>query len=227
MIFEHITNFEGFQESNSGRPTENPDIIKWYGEHFPIADAKVGQRVTYRGMKYFIHDGSDVHLLLHEQPRKEVPAEGAPYNSYKRVNQSMFDSYCILWNKFDDDAATEKEPTKWLDTDIDKTHVTGRVEESEDAQIKQLAQKLNGTTDRKQADLLRAQISGLKDKDRLSKAKGKTVTLQKMEDPYTKLKSGDKGIIQGVDGAGHILVKWANGSTLNLIPGVDEYTIQE
>ena len=57
--------------------------------------------------------------------------------------------------------------------------------------------------------------------------KGKRVRLIRMEDPYTKLKSGDLGTIKGVDDMGHILVDWDSGSSLNLISGVDEYEVLE
>ena len=54
---------------------------------------------------------------------------------------------------------------------------------------------------------------------------GKKVKLIRMEDPYTKLKPGDQGTIKSVDGIGNILVDWESGSTLSLIPDVDEYEI--
>lgn len=56
---------------------------------------------------------------------------------------------------------------------------------------------------------------------------GKRVRLIRMEDPYTKLKSGDEGVIIGQDGLGDIMVDWDNGSKLKLIPEVDEYEILE
>jgi hypothetical protein len=55
----------------------------------------------------------------------------------------------------------------------------------------------------------------------------KRVRIIRMEDPYTNLKSGDEGTISGEDGFGHILVKWDNGSTLHLIPEIDEFEILE
>ncbi len=55
----------------------------------------------------------------------------------------------------------------------------------------------------------------------------KRVKLTRMEDPYTKLVDGDEGTIVGEDDAGHILVKWDRGSSLSLIPGLDEYEILE
>lgn len=55
----------------------------------------------------------------------------------------------------------------------------------------------------------------------------KRVRLIRMEDPYTKLKSGDMGTIMGKDSLGQILVKWDNGESLHLIPEIDEYDIVE
>ena len=55
----------------------------------------------------------------------------------------------------------------------------------------------------------------------------KRVKLIRMEDPYTKLVKGDEGTIKGEDDAGHILVQWDNGSTLNLIKDIDEYEVLE
>jgi hypothetical protein len=56
---------------------------------------------------------------------------------------------------------------------------------------------------------------------------GKRVTLIRMEDPYTDLRPGDKGTIKGEDHMGHILVNWDRGSSLSLVPDVDEYYINE
>lgn len=46
-----------------------------------------------------------------------------------------------------------------------------------------------------------------------------------MDDPYTKLKSGDRATVRGVDDAGNILCEWDCGSTLSLILGVDRFRI--
>lgn len=56
---------------------------------------------------------------------------------------------------------------------------------------------------------------------------GKRVRLLRMEDPYTKLKSGDEGVVTGVDDLNQIMVKWDDGSSLSLIPNIDEYEILE
>lgn len=52
---------------------------------------------------------------------------------------------------------------------------------------------------------------------------GKRVELVHTADPYTNLKPGDQGTVQGIDDTGTYFVKWDNGSGLGLIPGVDEY----
>lgn len=54
---------------------------------------------------------------------------------------------------------------------------------------------------------------------------GTRVELISMDDPYSKLKLGDRATVRGVDDAGNILCEWDCGSTLNLILGVDEFRI--
>lgn len=54
---------------------------------------------------------------------------------------------------------------------------------------------------------------------------GTRIELRWMDDLYTKLKTGDKGTVRGVDDAGQIMVDWDCGSTLSLIPGVDGFNI--
>ena len=51
---------------------------------------------------------------------------------------------------------------------------------------------------------------------------GTRVILEKMEDPYTKLKPGDGGTVLYVDDAAGIHINWDNGSSLAVIYGVDE-----
>jgi hypothetical protein len=46
--------------------------------------------------------------------------------------------------------------------------------------------------------------------------KGERVKLISMNDPYTRLKHGDKGIITDIDDIGQIHVHWDCGSTLAL-----------
>ncbi len=54
---------------------------------------------------------------------------------------------------------------------------------------------------------------------------GKKVRIVRLEDPYTHLKPGDEGTVRGVDDAGHIMMKWDSGSTLNIIPEIDEFDV--
>ena len=56
---------------------------------------------------------------------------------------------------------------------------------------------------------------------RESYKKGMRVELMSMDDPYTKLRPGDKGTIDCVDDAGGIHINWDNGSTLAAIWGED------
>lgn len=53
--------------------------------------------------------------------------------------------------------------------------------------------------------------------------KGTRIALVEMDDPQAP-PVGTRGTVEGVDDAGHILVRWDNGSGLNLIPGHDRYT---
>lgn len=45
---------------------------------------------------------------------------------------------------------------------------------------------------------------------------GKRVQLVSTDDPYTKLRAGDEGVITFVDNTGTISVNWDNGSNLGL-----------
>ena len=51
--------------------------------------------------------------------------------------------------------------------------------------------------------------------------KGARVELVYMNDPYTKLKSGDRGTVSFVDDIGTVFVKWDNGSGLGVAYGED------
>lgn len=46
-----------------------------------------------------------------------------------------------------------------------------------------------------------------------------------MEDPFAPIFPGTKGTVDFVDDIGTIHVKWDNGRTLGLIPGVDSFRI--
>ena len=43
-----------------------------------------------------------------------------------------------------------------------------------------------------------------------------------MNDPWSKLKPGDKGTVLGVDDIGSLLMRWDNGSGLNVVFGEDK-----
>ena len=50
---------------------------------------------------------------------------------------------------------------------------------------------------------------------------GTRVVLVNMEDPYTRLKPGEKGTVTGVDDIGTIHVNWDSGSSLGVAFGED------
>ena len=56
---------------------------------------------------------------------------------------------------------------------------------------------------------------------------GTRLVLISMDDPYTRLRPGDKGTVKYVDDAGQIQIKWDSGSQLALIPGVDHFRKDE
>lgn len=56
--------------------------------------------------------------------------------------------------------------------------------------------------------------------------RGTKVELLGMNDPQAP-PTGTRGEVMGVDDAGQLLVRWATGSSLNLIPGVDSFRIAE
>ena len=51
---------------------------------------------------------------------------------------------------------------------------------------------------------------------------GTRVELVSMNDPWSKLKPGDKGTVTGVDDIGSLLMRWDNGSGLNVVFGEDK-----
>ncbi|KAA6434927.1 DUF4314 domain-containing protein [Agrococcus sediminis] len=44
-------------------------------------------------------------------------------------------------------------------------------------------------------------------------------------DPHTGLRPGDTGTVLNVDDLGGVQTRWDNGSTLGLVPGVDEWEL--
>lgn len=54
---------------------------------------------------------------------------------------------------------------------------------------------------------------------------GSRIQLIKTDDQYTNLTPGSFGIIDHIDSTGTIFVKWEDGSSLGLIPGIDDFRI--
>jgi len=52
--------------------------------------------------------------------------------------------------------------------------------------------------------------------------KGTRVELVSMDDPYTRLKPGDKGRVDFVDDGGTVHISWDSGSHLGVVYGVDQ-----
>ena len=50
---------------------------------------------------------------------------------------------------------------------------------------------------------------------------GYRVELISMDDPYSRLKPGDRGTVSTVDDTGTVFVRWDNGSGLGVVYGVD------
>lgn len=51
---------------------------------------------------------------------------------------------------------------------------------------------------------------------------GTKVELVEMNDPYSNLVPGEKGVVSVIDDAGTIFVDWNSGSTLGVVYGVDK-----
>ena len=54
---------------------------------------------------------------------------------------------------------------------------------------------------------------------------GCKVQLISTDDPYTKLKPGDIGVITHIDDSGTVFADWEDGSALGLIPNIDNFKI--
>lgn len=54
---------------------------------------------------------------------------------------------------------------------------------------------------------------------------GTHVRLNSMSDDPQPVPPGTEGEITGCDDAGQLLMKWSNGRSLSLIPGVDDFTV--
>lgn len=53
---------------------------------------------------------------------------------------------------------------------------------------------------------------------------GMRIRLIRMDDVQAP-RAGTEGTVRGVDDMGNIMIRWDNGSGLNVIPGVDEIEI--
>ena len=56
---------------------------------------------------------------------------------------------------------------------------------------------------------------------------GTRVALVSMDDPYSRLKPGDRGTVKFVDDTGTVFVSWDCGSGLGVVYGVDRIRILE
>ena len=54
---------------------------------------------------------------------------------------------------------------------------------------------------------------------------GTRIRLNSMNDPYAPITPGTEGVVELVDDAGQLHMKWDNGRTLALIPGEDSFTV--
>ena len=54
---------------------------------------------------------------------------------------------------------------------------------------------------------------------------GTRIELIHMDDPYVPIESGMRGIINFIDDAGNLHMKWDNGRTLAIVPGEDQFKV--
>lgn len=56
---------------------------------------------------------------------------------------------------------------------------------------------------------------------------GTRIRLDFMDDPYASIPSCTEGVVQAVDDAGQLIMKWDNGRSLSLIPSEDSFSVIE
>jgi hypothetical protein len=54
---------------------------------------------------------------------------------------------------------------------------------------------------------------------------GTRIRLDHMDDPHAPIPSGTEGVVQAVDDAGQLVMKWDNNRSLSLIPGEDRFSV--
>ena len=73
---------------------------------------------------------------------------------------------------------------------------------------------MNGFPSREQVERIKARYPA-----------GTRIRLEAMDDPYAPIPPGTEGVVQAVDDAGQLMMKWDNGRSLSLIPGEDSFSI--
>jgi len=57
--------------------------------------------------------------------------------------------------------------------------------------------------------------------------RGRRIRLITCDDPHTRLRPGARGVVTLVDGLGTLHVSWDDGARLGLIPGVDQWELDD
>lgn len=73
-------------------------------------------------------------------------------------------------------------------------------------------------------------MSGFPSREQVERIKtrypaGTRIRLDHMDDPYAPIPAGTEGVVQAVDDAGQLVMKWDNGRSLSLIPGEDYFSV--